>query len=129
MVTQLPDRVIVNVKNALDTFKRYAELAGEFNFYAEEIIHSIVNCLNNRSMADWQLREFVAEIEFGEKLRNDGVLIKDSHADAVLALGIAVLHELDQLHLYDQNGNLPYEYDDPELKGFSDLLLSRIPDE
>jgi hypothetical protein len=129
MAPQLPDTVIVNIKNALDDFKRHAREGNEFDFFAREILHSIVNCLDSKDLAHWQLQQFVAEIEFGEDLRNDGVLIKDPHADAVMALGLAMLREIDQLHLYDENGHLPYEYDDPYVEGFSDLLLTRINDD
>lgn len=128
MSQTLPDKVIVNIKNAFDDFLRDAgEGHDEYNFLTKEIIHSLVNCLHTKSLAEWQLREFVAEVEFGETLRVNLTRV-NPHGDAVLALGLAILHEIDQLNLYDDEGRLPYEYDDPDLRGFRDLLLTRIND-
>jgi hypothetical protein len=129
MISQLPDIVIVNIKNALDVFKQHVNKVDSINFHAKKIIHSIVNCLDNKVLAEWKLREFVAEIEFDEKLRNNDTIHKNSYSSAVLTLGLAVLAELDQLHLYDQNDTLPYEYDDRDYNGFSGLILSRINDD
>lgn len=126
MSSHITNKVIVNLKHAVTAFKKHAEQAGEFNFFAQEILHTIVNCLENKDRAHYALREFVDEIEFGENLRNQGVLIKDLHADAVFSFGLAVFAEINALGLFDADGNLPYEFDNPNNDNFNDLILSPV---
>lgn len=120
--------VIVNLKRAVDDFQRHQKLAGEMDFFSNEIIHSVVNCLDDKALAKQELETFVSEVEFCERMYNNGELLPNSHAAAVLALGLTVLEEITALNLYDEDGRLHYEYVDPDIHGFSDLVLSRIDD-
>jgi hypothetical protein len=119
----LPEGIIVNIREARMRFERAVMNNGELNYRTDEILHTIVNCCRDKRADEWQLHEFVSETEFSEMQHNGN----GCHSDAVLLLGLEVMFQIRSLNLYE-NDELPYEFEVLDNSSFHDLFLRRIND-
>lgn len=128
----LPQNLIVDTREAVLEFHKHAVAIGEdVNVFTDEILHSLVNCLNTKDHAVYQLMEFAAEVEFGEYSHdNSPVLIHESCAGPIIDLGRVMFQQFQDLQLYNSAGDLLYDYHEfnHDVVGFHDLILQLIED-
>lgn len=90
----LPDVIVLNTADIVREFEAYCACAGEQPCFAEEVIHTVMNCLLG-TRAEYYLREFCAEVEFGEYLNEEnGWIVKENHALSILNFGLALMERL-----------------------------------
>jgi hypothetical protein len=90
-----------------------------------EILRNLINyCLHGKQMAEYEIREFAALVEFGE-YDNDEVFmrINPEHAPAILELGMAIWSQIRFLDLYDADGELLYHYDPDAFMNTNEVIL------
>ena len=135
----LPEMIILDTGPDVKKFKEGLGSHETSEFYARDTINSIVNCLNDKSMADYELREYVAQIEFGvyDAIEEIGVELDQrrmvanlKEAERVLDLGMEIKKTIEAMGLYLPDGSLPYHFDEErheEIQGpISFIILKRV---
>ena len=121
----LPDGIIVNIREARKKFEEAIKNKGELNHGVDEILHTIVNCCRDRNCDEFQLHEFASEVDYCEQDN----YVNGKHSQAILQFGLEVMTQIRSLNLYDTKHEvLPYEFEALGITGFNDLFLRKIVD-
>jgi hypothetical protein len=123
----LPDIIVLDTREIVKEFKRQMPAYCAIDVLTLETLHAIVNCIQYKHMADYELREYAAQLEFDVD-GSDDVFTTDAdveqymdkclkEAECVLELGMRIKKKIDELKIYDGDGCLNYSvyeehYDD-----------------
>ena len=126
----LPKAIVLDMHQPIKEFKQFLKSVAEKEFFTNEIVHSIVNCLSTKEHAEYELREFVAEVEFSEFMEEDrpGLYIHCNLAGHIFDLGMTLKERIDQLNLYNDHGELLYLFDETNSLSTSDVMLVQVND-
>jgi len=121
----LPQAIILDMGQPIVEFKQHLKSVKETEFFTNEIVHSIVNCLSTKEYADYELREFVAEVEFSEFMEEErpGLYIHCDLAGHIFDLGMTIKEQIDKLNLYNEYGELLYLFDETNSLNTKDVVL------
>jgi hypothetical protein len=115
--------VVLNTAGLLNDFKQIAFSHGESMQFVKNMLDHILVCLDDLDMADYHLREFVAQVEFGEFNEDLGFEIDHVFAKPILTLGLDIFRQILNLGLYTSTGYLQYQYKEDTPDAFSDIVL------
>lgn len=122
-----PDAIVLNIDRPVQEFRKKLKVEHDYPEYVSEIVHSIICCCDEKDRAEYQVKEFAAEVEFAEHMRDDSaVMIDPDYAQSIYDLGMRILSHLNELNIFDENGELSYEYYSYEIAGFPGTILKRI---
>jgi hypothetical protein len=95
--------------------------------FINEVIHTIICCFADHDTAEHELRQFVGEVEYAEDIyREPTVVIDQRYGPAIWELGKVILAQLRDLRVFDEVGELDYEYYSYELPDFPGTILKHI---
>ena len=117
----IPEMVVLDTAPEVKQFKNGLEEECAVEFYTRDTINSIINCLNDKKFANYELREYVAQIEFGEfdAIEEEiGIDLEQrqtanlKEAERILELGLSIQNKIESMGLYLPDGSLPYHFDE-----------------
>lgn len=126
--------VILDTFDDVKEFEKMMAANGQEEHMIAHILDELVDCLSDESMADFNVREFAAKVEFGEYVDDANYfLIDPSMAIPIRVMGDRLRDIVNELGLYDEQGNLNYTLKLDEMsmaiKGKDMILVSRTDDE
>lgn len=122
-----PDAVILDIEQFVRLFRWSIKPKHNCPKFVSEIVHSIICCFRDAHVAEYELMEFVAQVEMHEHWDSESaVMIRPDYAKPILDLGLAILKHMHELKIFNLDGKLNYEYYSYEIPDFPGTVLKRI---
>lgn len=128
MNMQQPNCIILDLRPPVQRFIGQVWPDAGYMEYVYCILQTLINyCIQEHQMAEYEVREYAAQIELHEFDNDDcNMRIPPQHAPYVLELGMAILQQVVSLNIHDEEGELQYEYRPEEHPQFHEIILQKI---
>jgi hypothetical protein len=127
MRTYFPKQVIIDTQEAVMKFK---EQAAGHNYLPllNHLQQSLVACVRDKKMAEYEINEFVAHLEFLEPPFDEWFVDfpPNEIIYSVHQLGMHIYKKILEADLYDEQGDFHYDWDPiSDSDAFHDIVLTR----
>jgi len=125
-----PDAIILDIEEYVRIFRWSIKPKHNYPEFVNEIVHNVICCFSDANMAEYELTEFVSQIDMQMYWDTEvAMMIRPDYARPILDLGVAILKHLHDLRVFDLDGKLSYEYYSYEIPDFPGVVLKQIEKE
>jgi len=122
-----PDAIILDLDEVVRQFRWQLLPKDQTTQFISEVIHTIICCFFDNDTAEHELRQFVGEVEYAEDIYTEPTVeIDRRYGPAIWELGKTILAQLRDLRVFDDAGELDYEYYSYEIPDYPGTILKRI---
>jgi len=122
-----PDSIILDLDEAIRQFRWKLLPKDQTPEFIGEVIHTIICCFADHDTAEYELRQFIGEVEYAEDIyQESNIEIDRRYGPAIWELGKVILDQLRSLHVFDEAGELDYEYYTYAIPDYPVTILKRI---